>query len=79
MKSPSIPMAHFFHPWVGSKVAQSQRSGLAALGYGSLQMPLKLLIWWFDKAGGHLFPGQKHLSHLQRSPLVVIKWIPKSP
>ena len=69
----------FWHPWVSPEVAQSQRSGLAALHCGSLQLPFKLLIWWLDKAGGYLFPSWKGLSHLQRNPLVVIKWIPYSP
>ena len=43
------------------------------LDCGSLQPPLKLLIWWFNEAGEYLFPGGKHPLHLQRSPLVAIK------
>ena len=35
--------------------------------------------WWFDKADEYLLPGQKCPSCLQRSPLVVIKWISNSP
>ena len=50
----------FWYPRVGSKeVASSQRSGSAALGCGSSQLSLKLLIWWFDKAGEYLFQGWK--------------------
>ena len=63
----------------GPNIAPSQRSGLTALDCGGLQLPLKLLIYWFDKAVGYLFPGWKHLSSLLRSMLVVIKWIPNSP
>ena len=51
-------------------------SGLAALGCDGLQLPLKLLTWWFDRTGEYLFPGQKHPSCLQRSPSVAIKQIP---
>ena len=75
------PCETFLASLGGIKVVQSQRSGLAVLGCGGSQLPLKLLIWWFDRAGKYLFPGQKHPSHLKRSLLVVmvIKWIPNSP
>ena len=45
--------------WAQKEVAESQRSGVAALGCGGLQPSLKLPIWWFDKAGEYLFPGRK--------------------
>ena len=68
----------FWHPLLGPKVAPYQRFALAALGCGSLWPPIKLLIWWVDKAGEYLFPGWKHPSCLWRSLLVVIKWIPNT-
>ena len=48
------------------KVAYSQRSGLAAKGCGSLWLPLKVLILWFDKADRYIFPGWKHLYACKR-------------
>ena len=45
--------------WAQKEVAESQRSGLAALGCGSLWPSLVLPIWWFNKAGEYLFPGRK--------------------
>ena len=62
----------------GTNITPSQRSVLVALGCDRSQSPLKLLIWWFDRAGEYLLPGQKHPSHLWRSLLVEIKQIPNS-
>ena len=64
--SPPNPSSIFEHShisgipgWAQKEVAGSQRSGLAALGCGNLQLFLELPIWWFDKAGEYPFPGRK--------------------
>ena len=72
--------SQFWCPWVGLKeAAWSQRSVWQPLGCDGLQPSLKLPIWWCDKAGKYLFPGLEVPPNLQRSPLVVIKWISNSP
>ena len=56
----SASLGHIFGIPGWAQNAQSQRSGLAALHCGGSWPPLKLLIWWFDKADEYLFPGWKH-------------------
>ena len=45
--------------WAQKEEAGSQRSGSVVLSCDSLQLSLKLSIWWFKKVGEYLFPGRK--------------------
>ena len=54
-----VSPGHIFGMSGWAQSVQFQRSDLPALCYGSLQLLLKLLIWWIDKADEYLFPGWK--------------------
>ena len=64
--------------WAWKDIAGSQRSGSTVWNCGSLWPSLKLLPWWFEKAGEYVFPVRKCPNVCRRNPLVADKQISAS-